>query len=83
MAIEEHGDGKQFVRFRVWPRLHRTAAVLLALAGLSAGAALEHARVAAGTIAAGTIVAAIVVLGDVGMTQGRIERALRELGRSR
>jgi GT2 family glycosyltransferase len=47
MAIEEHGAGKQLIRFRSWPkssRLGQTFAVILAL--LSAAAAIDQASLA-------------------------------------
>ena len=58
MAVEEHGLGRQLVRFRVWPRPSVEGTVSAAfLASLAIGAALSHA-VAAATILG--IVAAIV-----------------------
>jgi hypothetical protein len=46
MAVEEHGGGKQLVRFRVWPRysIEGIGAILL-LAVFSIGAALDQAWV--------------------------------------
>ena len=44
MAIEEHGAGKQLVRFRSWPRCSaKGLALTLLFAVLSTGAALDHA----------------------------------------
>ena len=44
MAIEEHGSGKQMVRFQVWPKLSLIGAVLGALCVvLATGAALNGA----------------------------------------
>jgi len=44
MAIEEHGAGKQLVRFRSWPVCSAKGLVLaLLFAILSTGAALDHA----------------------------------------
>jgi hypothetical protein len=44
MAIEEHGSGKQMVRFRVWPKLSLTGLALCALCVvLVTGAALDGA----------------------------------------
>jgi O-antigen biosynthesis protein len=47
MAVEEHGGGKQLVRFRTWPKC-TAAGIILALlfAGLSAGAAVGQAWIA-------------------------------------
>ena len=47
MAVEEHGGGKQLVRFRTWPRCYPAGIVLtLLFAALSAAAALAEAWVA-------------------------------------
>jgi GT2 family glycosyltransferase len=48
MAVEEHGLGRQLVRFRIWPRPSRAGLVLAALfAAMAAGAAFDGARAAA------------------------------------
>ena len=51
MAVEEHGGGKQLVRFRTWPRC-TAAGILLALlfAALSACAAVSQAWIACGVL---------------------------------
>ncbi len=47
MALEEHGAGKQLVRFRSWPRCSTTGlALILLFAALSTGAALDDAWIA-------------------------------------
>ncbi len=51
MAVEEHGGGKQFVRFRAWPKCSGAGYVLpLFFAALAAGAAYSHAWVAFGAL---------------------------------
>jgi O-antigen biosynthesis protein len=53
MAIEEHGGGKQLVRFRTWPRCSSAGVVVIALfALLSGGAALDRAWVASALLGA-------------------------------
>jgi hypothetical protein len=53
MAIEEHGGGKQLVRFRTWPRCSSAGVVVIALfALLSGGAALDRAWVASAILGA-------------------------------
>ncbi len=48
MAIEEHGAGKQLMRFRTWPKLWRMAMVLaLAFGALGLGAAIDQSECAA------------------------------------
>ncbi len=46
MAIEEHGGGKQLIRFQVWPRCSRLGVALTFLLALAAGAALHDAWLA-------------------------------------
>jgi GT2 family glycosyltransferase len=49
MAVEEHGSGKQFARFRVWPRCSYVELLPTALFGsLSLGAATQHAWAVSG-----------------------------------
>jgi GT2 family glycosyltransferase len=44
LVAEEHGAGKQLVRFRIWPRWSRVGVAVTMLFGLlAAGAALDHA----------------------------------------
>ncbi len=51
MAVEEHGGGKQFVRFRTWPRCSSAGVVTaLLFAALSACAAFGHAWMACGVL---------------------------------
>jgi hypothetical protein len=53
MAIEEHGGGKQLMRFRTWPRCSSAGVVVIALfALLCGGAALDHAWVASAILGA-------------------------------
>jgi hypothetical protein len=46
MGVEEHGQGKQLVRFRVWPRVLRGGALLLVLTGLCCALAAYRGRIA-------------------------------------
>lgn len=51
MAVEEHGGGKQFLRFRTWPRCSPVGFALpVIFAALSAGAALSQAWIACGVL---------------------------------
>jgi GT2 family glycosyltransferase len=48
MAVEEHGLGRQLVRFRIWPRPATAGLVLAALfSAMATGAAFDGARAAA------------------------------------
>jgi GT2 family glycosyltransferase len=60
MAAEEHGGGRQFVRFRVWPRASRAALWLAAiLAALAAGAVVWDDALPAAML--GSLAALVVV----------------------
>lgn len=54
MAVEDHGAGTQFVRFRSWPRISRVAGLLMLLFALFSVEAVEDetwsAAVVLGTI---------------------------------
>lgn len=79
-TVEEHGGGRQFLRFRVAPHWSGVGAGLLALlGGLAAAAALEGAYVAAGILGpAAALVAAELLLG-AGLACGAIRGATRSL----
>jgi len=57
LAVEEHGGGKQLLRFRVWPRPLRVGlGLVLALGILAASAAID------GTLVAAVLIGAVAVL---------------------
>jgi GT2 family glycosyltransferase len=54
MALEEHGAGRQLLRFRVWPKLALPGTVLTALSGvLAIAAVLDGAWIVAAVLALG------------------------------
>jgi hypothetical protein len=60
MAIEEHGAGKQLVRFRITPRISMVwAGLTIGLAVLAVAAGLDHAWLVAGVL--GIAAAALAV----------------------
>jgi hypothetical protein len=60
MTIEEHGGGRQLVRFRTWARSSSTGVLLIAMfVVLCVGAALDHAWISSAILGA---VAATLVL---------------------
>ena len=62
MAVEDHGAGAQFLRFRWWPRGSRGGVAITALvAALAGGAASAGAWVAATILAAVTLALALCV----------------------
>ena len=53
MALEEHGAGRQIVRFKIWPRRSRSGFFLSALMALLAAAAgVDHSWAATGALGA-------------------------------
>jgi GT2 family glycosyltransferase len=77
MAVEEHGAGRQLVRFHVAPWASPVVVALIGLAGTLAGAAaLSHAwAVAAGLGLAGAL-AAVRALVDGGLAIAATQRAI-------
>ncbi len=60
LTIEEHGDGKQLLRYRIWPRCSARGLALSALfLALAIGAGLDHAYVSASIL--GLVGSALVV----------------------
>jgi GT2 family glycosyltransferase len=79
VAVEEHGSGRQLVRIRSWPRFSRIgAAVAFAFVALAAGAALDGAWTAAGTMAAVALVIVVSTVLDCATAAGVLHLALDE-----
>jgi len=80
MGIEEHGDGKQLIRFRVWPWGSPAAfAATIALAGIAAAAAADGAwavGVLLGTVALWPLARAIL---ESGVAMAIVDRGLKRL----
>ena len=77
-AVEEHGEGRQLVRFRLTPRLTRIAVLLLAMFGLAtSGAALNHAMVAAGLMGCTLFVVAALAVVEMSAAMGILRSAVR------
>jgi GT2 family glycosyltransferase len=77
MVVEEHGHGRQLLRFRVWGRASRTPiglAILLAV--LAAGAVHDGAWTAALTLIAGSALATLRVLEDAAAATGLMLHAI-------
>ena len=73
MAIEEHGAGKQLVRFRVTPWIPTVVLIPIAsLVLLASAAALDHAWFAAAVLA----VSAATLSAHVALGSGRALRSL-------
>jgi len=80
MAVEEHGMGRQYVRFRVWPKLRRGLPATLLSGVLAAGACAEGAWLAGAILGAVSVALAAVGARECGCAQGAVLRALACLG---
>jgi GT2 family glycosyltransferase len=78
MAVEDHGAGTQFVRFRSWPRFSRVAVLLtLLFALLSADAVEDRAWSAAAVVGAITLLLTLRTLNESAGAQAVILRAIK------
>jgi hypothetical protein len=75
MAVEEHGAGRQMLRFRSWMRLPWPVLVLIGLGGLGTAAALgDGARFAALVLGGATLLLLLSALRDGADAMGAIEK---------
>jgi len=80
MAVEEHGAGKQFLRFRSWPRFSLPGVTLgLMFAALSSGAGIDHSRAACALLGAIGLAVAWRTLQECGNAKARVLRSLGKL----
>ena len=78
MAVEDHGAGTQFVRFRSWPRFSRVAVVLtIFFALLSAEAVEDRAWSAAAILATITVLLTLRTLDEAAGAEAVILRAIK------
>ena len=82
LAVEEHGEGRQYLRFRVWPKLRRGLALSLLGGALAAAALANHAWLAGGVLSAGALALPLAALRECGRAQGEILEALQRLAAS-
>jgi GT2 family glycosyltransferase len=83
LGIEEHGQGKQLVRFRTSPRYSRVVVALMVLFALvSVGSASDGAWVTSGFCGLNAVLIAACTLTDIGFAMGLLREALERLGAS-
>jgi GT2 family glycosyltransferase len=79
MAVEDHGAGAQFVRFRCWPICAPGAvALILVLAVLATGAAFDHAWTVAGVLGAAALLFTLRTLQECAGATTAILQALKQ-----
>ena len=81
MAVEEHGAGRQLIRFRSWPRCSPSALLLtLLFAALSAGAAAERAWIASAILGVAALLPVHRTFHECATAMGATLHALRKMG---
>jgi len=77
MASEEHGGGKQLLRFKCWPRLSPLALAIIAPVSLAAAGALAAGALISGTVLTlGTVAFAFRALQECGAAMAVVRRSL-------
>jgi hypothetical protein len=77
MGVEEHGSGRQYVRFRVWPRCSPAGiALMIFLASLAVSAAVDGHRAVALGLATTSLALACRTLFECAIAQGALLEAL-------
>jgi hypothetical protein len=80
MAVEEHGGGKQLLRFSTWPRCSSAGVVVITLfALLGAGAALDHAWVASAVLGAVATALALRALWECSVAAAAVPNVVDDL----
>ncbi|MFL5824089.1 MAG: glycosyltransferase [Solirubrobacteraceae bacterium] len=81
MALEEHGQGRQLLRMRCWPRWPRLGiAAALVLAGASAAALLDGALAPGIALALLCLAVATRTVLDLAASAGALDEAFRQAG---
>jgi GT2 family glycosyltransferase len=78
MAVEEHGGGRQYLRFRIWPAVRR-APLLLFVAALAAAALFDEAWLAGQILGAATLGLLAATVRECGSAQAEIAAALASI----
>jgi GT2 family glycosyltransferase len=76
LAIEEHGSGRQYLRFRLVPRYRVALGSALILGLMACGAILDGALGPGVTLAAGALGVATLIFWEAGIVMGRLREAL-------
>jgi O-antigen biosynthesis protein len=77
MAVEEHGGGKQFLRFRVWPRASRAGlAAMVGFTGLATAAAIDGTVIGAILLGTAALLVAVSMIRDCATAMGSLTPAV-------
>jgi GT2 family glycosyltransferase len=83
MAVEEHGAGRQMLRFRVWPKWSRFALLpVIGFAAISIAAAADGAWLASAICVVVAVLIVVRTLFESGAACGAVCGQLRQLGAS-
>jgi hypothetical protein len=83
MATEEHGGGRQMMRFRLWPKWSRFALLpVFVLAGIATASAADGAWLASALTAVPALLIVLRALLETGGAVAALSGALRKLGAS-
>jgi O-antigen biosynthesis protein len=78
MAVEEHGAGRQLLRFGIWPRCSRAGLALVVLfGGLATGAAIDDTVAGAILLAAAAVLVAASMIRDCATAMGALVPAVQ------
>ncbi|HEY6550624.1 MAG TPA: glycosyltransferase family 2 protein, partial [Solirubrobacterales bacterium] len=78
-AVEEHGDGEQLTRFKVWPRLSWAAAVIPVLLGFGAMARIDGELPLAASLGLLAVVLLLLAVSDCSAAVGMVLRDVSRL----
>jgi O-antigen biosynthesis protein len=79
-AIEEHGGGRQMLRFRCWARIRAEVLVAVVLASALSGMAMAHGKLAVAlTFGVGTAALASLAAGQTALAIGAVRLAVARL----
>jgi GT2 family glycosyltransferase len=82
MAVEEHGQGRQLVRYRIWPRWSRLLPVIVGLLGAWLAASLTHHVYFATAIGAVLLFVLLRACAEAGAGVAVIHRAIKRQARA-
>jgi hypothetical protein len=81
MTLEEHGAGRQLVRFRSWPKCSTRGLLLISLfAALAAGATFDHVWHSAALLSSVAVLLVSRMFQECAETMATVLHALKHLG---